>query len=167
MPTGQLVHLQHLRKRIEKPEMRNARSSVRGQFFRAIVSGRRRRENLADPIRPDGKSSFPRKSRQTFAPPARQIRDEHVFAEPELGLIESPPSARTAIAELERRNQHRTEGRRSNGMRRGWSRTDDEFTRDDLADEMLGQPKNVCLRRATAGTLHHGTSVARSFATAT
>ena len=70
--------------------------------------------------------------------PARQVRDEDVFAEMELGFVQDPPSTGSAIAELERWCQAASESTRGDGVPRRRPRAHDEFARDELADDVVG-----------------------------
>lgn len=100
-----LEDLERLLDWIDEPGPCDALFAVDAEFLDSIDASRGRGKNLADPVGFESEEGRGRRNGHSFAPPARQVRNQDVAAEMEFGFVEDPPPARTAASLLEGREE--------------------------------------------------------------
>lgn len=162
----QSKHLEHLRERIQEPEVWDPHTRIDRELPGTIVTTGGRRKHFAHPVGRQGEKGVGRQVRQSLATPACEIGDQHVRIQVELGFVEDPPTARAAaIAKLEGREQCGAERGRSNGVRGGRSRTDHQIAAYDLTDNVFRKRRKVLVGCRSTGCQRHARIVAQGLRT--
>lgn len=162
----QTKHFEHLRERIQEPEVRHPHARIDRELPGPIVTTGGRRKHFAHPVRREGEKGVGWQAWQPLPTPAREIRDHHIRVQVDLGFVEGPPATRAAaIAELERRKQSRTERRRADCVRSGWSRTDHQFAANDLTDHVFRKRRKIFVSCRSTGCQRHARIVAQGLLT--
>ena len=102
--------------------MRDAGCGVAGAFVHQIVGAGGRREDFAYPVRSEREVRALGELGHPLAAPAREVRDEDLVVEVEFWFVEDPPSARSAVAFVERGSELADQpgAGACRGARRGW-----------------------------------------------
>ncbi len=143
VPRLEPVHLQGLRRRVYQPSVRHSDVRVDGELPSSVHATRGRGQNFAHPIGWQREVRFVWDARQAVRTPTREIRDQHVVSEVELGFIENSPAARSTVTESIRRHQDAAEARGNIGVPRCRSRTNHKLPIHELAHDVLGQRHDV------------------------
>jgi hypothetical protein len=86
---------------------------------------------------------------------------DDIIAQVQLGLIQDPPAARTAVAELRARYESGVQRRIAESVRARWMRTYEKFAVDKLAHLVLGQRDDVVGGRGSPSGQRRARKVAR------
>ena len=147
LPVPELERLERSVGGVDEPQVRNTFAAVDGAFFLKVDAPRRGREHLAGPVRGEGEVGGVGEFGHPLAPPTRQVRDHHLFAEVELRLEEDPPSAGAVAAAVKRWAEFSTEHGACDRMRRRRPRVRVERPADDLRDQVRGCVDDVLVGR--------------------
>lgn len=155
------VCLECLVERVQKPKVRNMRTGVDRELLGAIESTGGGREDFADPVRSECEDALARRRGQSLSAPARDIGNDNVCSEMNLGLVQDPPAAGAAVPELHAGKQCGAERRGAEGVGTGWPRADLQFACDQLPHQVLGQRDDIVVGRGALSRQRHGARVAR------
>ena len=102
LATAELERLEGVVRRVDEPEVTNPFAGVNRALAMEVEAACRRRKYLAHPVRCESHVGSFRIVRHPFPAPAREVGNQNVLAEVQLGLVDDPPSSRTPSAELKR-----------------------------------------------------------------
>src|SRR5712691_1623783 len=152
----QAVDLERSRHRVHEPEMQDVLAGVDRHLLRAVQPFGARRHDLAHPVRRKSEAGGVGKLRHPLAPPAGEVRHEHVVTEVQLGLEEDPPAAGTAPSVVEGRAQPGPEHRGRKRVPRGRARRHVQVPVHDLGDAVRRDLENIVVGGAALhGRCHH------------
>ena len=146
---------------LDEPQVWDPFTGVDRTLGVPIEIARRVRHRLAHPVRRGVRVPRLGEFGESLAAPARDVRDQDVLAEVQLGLEQDPPSARATAAEPERVSEACPETGLRQRLQRGRPRADIQRSVDDLGDPMRGGIEHVLvrgpvgrIRRMRAGSDH-------------
>src|SRR5437870_1121110 len=132
--------------RVDDPEVADPLAGVDPHLPAAVDLAGGRRDDLARPVGRELEGRDIGHGRHPFAAPAREVGDEHVAAEVQLGLEQYPPAARhTGPAGIAREaaDQRGPEHRRGQRVRRGGSGAREQVAVDDLRHHVVRERAEV------------------------
>ena len=132
---------------IDKPEVGDALAGIDRPLAVPVEIACRRRKHLADPVGRQGEEGRVGKVRHPLAPPAGDVGHQDVLAEMQLRLVDDPPAAGAAFAEVERIADLTAQNGTGARMRRGRSRMGVERSLDDFGDHVRRRVDHVLIGR--------------------
>jgi hypothetical protein len=98
-------YFEGLEGRVDEPYVADLLSRVGRRLHRPVCRRGGRGQDFTDPVGRELESVRSRQGGHSFATPTRDVRNEHVAAEVELGLVQDNPSARAASSAVKGRVQ--------------------------------------------------------------
>src|SRR6266545_1560175 len=141
--------------------MCDACPGVGRQLGHPVETGRRRREDLANPVRRHSRRALQERN-EPLLPPARQVWNEKVLSEVNHWLRQDDPATGPTNSAPERTDEIRREVGGHEHMGYVRPRQDDELAVDDMADDVLRQVVEILQRSGLARGCEggrHGLSV--------
>lgn len=137
--------LERSQMRVEQPDVAHRLACVDGKLVRAVDLGRAGTEDLAQPVRRKRDVRVGGEERETIASPSREVRNEDVVTQVELGLEEKEPTSGTTTAAFERRPELFAQGGSRGSMRKGRPRMQVQLTVDHLGHLSRRSGKDVLI----------------------
>jgi len=157
----QAVDFERLGEGVEQPEVGDAGAGVDGELAGAIEAAGGGREHFTDPVGWEGEEHVLRRRWHALALPACHVGDDDLLSQVQLWLIQDPPAAGTAVAELHAGDESGAQCRIAEGMRARRARTYEQLSVDNLTHLMLGQRDDVVVRCWSPSGHRHAVKIAR------